>query len=689
MNTLRNTSPSFALQFACFALPAIIISTLPQTTMLDTTWYAIAGAVLIWVVATVYATIQAKKGLTGISWMNLSVISIIGGITYLASKEGIVMQTMAWLYVVPLLAHIFILFGFRSRKHPMPNLKTPPDKKLMWGAPTVASNKGKPNTPKFFADSDMQEENSLRGEQKLIAEETKFTHAKTTKNFQNKAELTKLNFKAISGMDSQKTYLYDAYKEMFASFTSHAEKRNGILMFGEPGNGKTFFAECLAGQIGWPLIKATFGDMNSKWVGETTENIMRLFDEAMEQAPCVLFIDEIDALLVKRNLITQAESETGKTVNTILTKLVEVRDHMVLVVAATNYINRLDDAAIREGRFDYKLEIQPPDMTARVGLLHAGLKKNAATAVVDPEVITRIAKRWEGFSVARIKSVTFEAAKIAKAEKRDIDFACLMSALRVAQGSLGVMLPENTKTLPQMKYDDDIYDALTGLAVRMRDIDEIERLGGSVPSGVLFYGPPGTGKTATVRALAKTSGWALLTTSGKDLNATEGAVDEIYSKARNLRPCIVFIDEAEDIFARRDTSWNSTMTNKMLSVMDGAGGKSHDILWVAATNSPESIDSAALRGGRFTEKIEFRLPSLRVVEEFVTEWDKINPASLDALLTHKRIAQLLYGQSLANIDAVLQASVNTMINRTATKQDARVVTDGDMAIAIKSVITQE
>lgn len=688
MNTAQDKPPNLVMQFTCFIVPALIMSNLSQSSMSDTAWILVGTTLLLWTIAAFVAAYDAKSGLSRTAWINMIFLALAGVGSYYASKDASLVHKLAWVYSLPVFLHILILKFFHPKKRVgvYPTINT--SNKTMWGAPTIDVPSGKPKRP---APSHV-EKHDARGvvdDKELLKHESKGRPATQSKTYQNQAVFTKANFKSVHGMEVLKKQLYDAYKEMFASFTSDAEKRNGILFYGEPGNGKTFLAKCLAGQIGWPFLECTFGGINSKWVGASTENVMQVFDDAIAQAPCVLFIDEIDALLIKRDQITQAESESGKTVTAILTKLVEVRDHMVLVVAATNFIDRLDDAAIREGRFDYKIEIQPPDMSARVGLLTAGLKKNAPAVELNAEIITRISKRWEGFSVARIKSVAFEAAKIAKANNTKIDFACLMSALRVAQGSLGVQLPENTKTLAQMKYDDDVRAILTELAIRMKNIDEIERMGGSVPSGVLFYGPPGTGKTATVRALAKSSGWALLTTSGKDLNATESAVNEIYAKARNLRPCIVFIDEAEDIFANRETSWNRSMTNKMLSVMDGAGGKSHDILWVAATNSPDSIDAAALRGGRFTEKVEFRLPSVRVVAEFVKAWDEANPASIEANLTYAVIADMLLGQSIANIEAIMQASVNSMIGRTAGGNLKREVVREDMDKAIRSVVARE
>ena len=658
----------------CIAIPAAVCAAVLPLASGVYAATAIAIAVALWVRAAKKAYLSLSNGAAGTSLWNTTALAIIAFFMYRLDESSQIARLFAWLAAFQIPVYVVAILVMK--------------KKIPAAKPRLATMSASGSSSASARDAEYDEQFYLREEQKLIAHE-KIAPQKPSREFQNKAELTKFNFKFITGMDGLKDRLFAAHKEAFAFVTTKgSDKRNGILLYGEPGNGKTFFAESLAGQIGWPIIKCTFGDVNSRWVGETTENVVQMFDDAMEQAPCVLFIDEIDALLVKRDQITQAESETGKTVNAILTKLVEVRDHMVLVVAATNFLDRLDSAGIREGRFDYKIEVPPPDLAARKGLLQNELKKHAPAVTVDQDAIDRVALRWEGFSVSRIKAVAFEAAKLAKAGKRAICFDCLATALRTVQGSLGVRLPENAKSLDQMQFDDDVRATLNGLAVRMRDIDEIERMGGSVPAGVLFYGPPGTGKTATVRALAKSSGWALLTTSGQDLSSSDGKIDEIYATARNIRPCIVFIDEADDILANRQTSWNKSMTNKVLSVIDGAGGKSHDILWVAATNHPESIDAAALRGGRFTEKIEFRLPSVKVVEKFVRAWDEKNQASLDASLTYEHVAAFLDGQSIANIEAIMQAAVNNMISRTPMSGGERVVMQEDIKTAYASVVGQ-
>lgn len=666
----RSFPASISLPYFCIICSAFSYITLLPYVPERTVAIILTITVLLWVYAALKVYMSPPERSFGLAILNA--LALIAAALFFYKAKPATQITQLFTGLAALQIPLYIVAALFLRKK---NTVVKPQSITAHEADAASMHQSKYNDKAY-----------LREEQKLIVRE-KVATQRSSRVFQNKAEFTKSNFGSITGMEGLKERLGAAYKEMLQSVaTNGADKRNGILLYGEPGNGKTFFAESLAGQIGWPIIKCTFGDVNSRWVGETTENVMQLFKDAIEQAPCVLFIDEIDALLVKRDQITQAESETGKTVNAILTKLVEVRDHQVLVVAATNYMDRLDSAAIREGRFDYKVEVPPPDLAARKGLLQNELRKHVPAATVDQDAIDRVALRWEGFSVSRIKAVAFEAAKLVKTEKRAIDFDCLAAALRSVQGSLGVRLPENTKSIAQMQFDDDVRVTLNGLAVRMRDIDEIERMGGSVPTGVLFYGPPGTGKTATVRALAKSSGWALLTTSGQDLSSSDSKIDEIYTMARNIRPCIVFIDEADDILANRQTSWNRSLTNKVLSVIDGAGGKSHDILWVAATNHPESIDSAALRGGRFTEKIEFRLPSVKVVEEFVRTWDEKNPAELDSLLTHERIASLLHGQAIANIEAIMQAAVNNMISRTSMSGDERVVMQGDIEAAYASVV---
>lgn len=466
-------------------------------------------------------------------------------------------------------------------------------------------------------------------------------------------------YKDIVGMTELKEKLLKAGKEILSGNGA----RNGILLTGEPGNGKTAFAEALAGELKLPLIDITFGNLASMWIGETTQKAMKLFDDAERQAPCVLFIDEIEAVLVDRSKSAgNADREAAKTVSAILKRLVDIRRKKVVLIAATNFVDQLDPAAIREGRFDYKIEITPPDREARKFLLQDGLKSVAQ--LVDYDGVDRATNRWEGFSVARIRAVATELVDQINSKKIvKIGFDQITAALRNINNAKGNRIPENALSIQQLVLDNSMREKLSKLAVRMTNIEKIEEMGGSVPAGVLFYGPSGTGKTLAAVALAKASGWAFIQTNGHELVRDPNKIDTILRQAKDIRPCIIFIDEADDVLAdRRSSIMTKDVTNKLLTIMDGAGGKTKDVLFIAATNAPDLIDEAMLRGGRFTEKIAFDVPSDSSMREYIQNWINSTKAPLGQDFTTDNIAHLLSGETLANVGEILQASVNDAIS---------------------------
>jgi len=494
----------------------------------------------------------------------------------------------------------------------------------------------------------------------------------------------KVNFTNVVGMKDVKMRLLDAGDEVVSRMKKREEARNGILLYGDPGNGKTFFAEALAGELQLPIIKASFGDVVSKWIGETSESVRQIFLEAAKQAPCVLFIDEIDSLIRDRNAsMSGGNSEEAKTTNILLTSLVNIREQGVVVIAATNYLDRLDGAAIREGRFDFKVEITSPDAEARSSLIKKAVS-GYREIQLSAGAVAQATKRWDGFSVARIRAVVDEACRTAKNTRMTwIEYPDLQAALRITQGNQGDAIPADTPLLDAVIMPSDQLSKLTGIAHRMLNIEEIEELGGSVPTGILFYGPPGTGKTMTVRSLAKKTGWALKGISGGDLMADMKKVDEIEAFAKNNRPCIIFIDEADDVLGHRGMSGGAAtaLTNKLLAAIDGAKGKTPDVVWVAATNHPDSLDEAAMRGGRFTEKIEFSAPDSSTAAKLAGKWIAKTKATFAIDVTGEAVAELLDGETPANINAILQQAVNQMIERKARIGVATKVTLDDIAEA--------
>lgn len=491
------------------------------------------------------------------------------------------------------------------------------------------------------------------------------------------ATLSSVSFADVAGMSEVKGTLLAAAREIVAA-KGGAKVRNGMLLSGKPGNGKTFMAEALAGELKLPIISVSFGDMASKWVNDTTENVIQLFRDARRQAPCVLFIDEIDSMIANRSGMS-SDQEGPRTTNAILTELVKIRQSGVVLVAATNFIDRLDPAAIREGRFDFKIEVTPPDEAARRHLI-----TRKSHSAISEETIETAVRRWEGFSVSRIAATMEEANRMVKPIGGTISFQVLQGALRKVQGRKG-HIPENTPSINELTLGKDSRQRLLALAKRMDKIMEIEAMGGSVPRGLLFYGPPGTGKTLTARALAKTANWAFISVSGMDFISDPKKIDSVMEEASELRPCVVFIDEADDVFRDRRYAGNATVTNKLLAAMDGAGGRVPDVLFIAATNHPDAMDSAALRGGRFTEKIEFHLPDAGTLVEFLTKWKAASKASTASNLSLEWVAERLAGNSMANVNEILQMAVNNAIARLQEGEDKPVIDLADIDSAVETV----
>lgn len=484
------------------------------------------------------------------------------------------------------------------------------------------------------------------------------------------AELTSLysprkpafSFKDVEGMTGLKAQLLEAVAK------NKSDMKNGILFSGDPGNGKTFIAEALAGELNYKFMPITIADIKSRWSGQTTEQLKAVFNAASNCGPVVLFFDECDSMLRDRSGMMGsdpggASGDALGTANAFLTGIVDIRRNKnVIVMAASNYRDQLDAAATRDGRFDFKIEIPNPDREARLGLLN----KFSKGVTYEDGVLDRLVKRWEGFSVVRIRSIAEKISDNAKAQGRTaVGVKDAMAALRSIQGSLGESLPEDTPKLTDMHFDEAERKKLMSLAKRMENIEEVERMGGQVPKGILFSGPPGTGKTAVAKALAMTSGWAFLSTSGNQLLSAPEEFIKILNKARDLRPCIVFIDESDDVLMDRASNpYGKSATNRLLAEMDGTK-QLNDIMFVAATNHPDSLDSAAVRGGRFSERYEFKKPEDDTVLLMVREWIDARRVTtpFHAEFKPETVAKFLEGLAPADIKDKLQQAVNTGVGR--------------------------
>lgn len=481
----------------------------------------------------------------------------------------------------------------------------------------------------------------------------------------------KLTFAGIYGNDAMKTRLKEAAMAITSTRKSDSRPRNGILLFGGPGNGKTVLAEALAGELGLPLVTLAFADVASQWVGEKSARVRAAFEQAKRQQPSVLFIDEVDSFLEARDGRGDGVKEDRDLVNAMLTLMVDIRQSRVILVAATNHMDRLDSAGVREGRFDFKVEITPPDLAARIGLLKKGLAENVPGVRVEDSVIQSVAERWNGFSVKRILAVTEELPAYLKAKgQSSAGFDEFMGALRQLQGQRG-HVPENVKPLEDLVFSENTREMLDLIVGRMADPEHTESHGGTLPTGVLFFGPPGTGKTAACKALAKAIGWAYLPATGADLARDPKKLETLYAKAQDLRPTVIFIDEADELLRDRQYSGATEATNKLLTLMDGVSDRVRDVVWIAATNHPDQIDAALLRGGRFAEKVMFELPSARDLAAYIGQWLARKKIALDEGLGADQIAEFVGEASIADAEAILQASVNRAVARRQTPVTVR------------------
>jgi transitional endoplasmic reticulum ATPase len=494
----------------------------------------------------------------------------------------------------------------------------------------------------------------------------------------------KTNFDSIHGMAAVKQKLLPPARAIVAERAPDSpDPSNGILLHGEPGNGKTAFAEALAGELGVPFLQMTYGDIASKWVGEMPRVIVNCFALAARTAPCVFFIDELESFLVSRDAASN-NTEDAKITNTLLTEIVRLRQNRVVLVGATNHMVKLDAAAIREGRFDFKVEVTDPDEPARLGLLRQGIEQHARNLNVVEQDLRSVARRWAGFSVARLQAVAKALPRYAAEHHvSTVGFEAWMSALREVQGRAG-RVPPNAKSLGELVMAQPTREAIELVASRLANVSRIEGLGGTLPSGVLFHGPSGTGKTAAAMALARECGWAFFATSGPELSTDRDKLLRLYREAKDARPALVFIDEADSLLRAREFSMTSDLTNTLLVLMDGAAEKIPDVVFIAATNHPEAIDAAMLRAGRFTEKVAFTAPGDDSVHRFVAQWlerKSIPISGVDA----GYIAQILEGQTIANIAGILQYALNRAISRQVGRA-AVCLTVEDVHAAVQVVV---
>lgn len=514
-------------------------------------------------------------------------------------------------------------------------------------------------------------------------------------------------FKDVVGMDALKARLLDAGKDIVESYTNRSvavgEARNGILLVGTPGNGKTMFAEALAGELRLPMIYSSMGKIASRYLNQTTEQFMDLMASAALQAPCLLMIDEIDSVLSDRTNIDESTAggkDSMVLVNAALEALITIRNRGVVVVGATNLFDKIDAAASRDGRFDFKIEVPNPDAPARKGILmhcmhdeyqrlaqrKAGQRHRLPThQIVTPEdVLDHYIDRLNGFSAARMTGLAKEIASVMyKADSTTLAADFIEQALKNVQGSL-CAVPGSAVRIEDLTMSEKIKAEMESLVARMTNAAALLKLGGTVPQGALFYGPARTGKTQGAMAIAKSANWNFVSTTGTDLLTDIKKIDQVFDKASENRPCVLFIDEAEQLLANRKQSHAAAFTNKLLTRMDGTKSNLTDIFVIAATNFREGLDEACMGGGRFSEKIQFELATKNQVLRVVQKWRTGLQIRIADNVTDEWITSTLADLAIGNVAHALQVTVTAVATRGLLKGSA-VVQRQDMIDALKKM----
>ncbi|NYT16493.1 MAG: CDC48 family AAA ATPase [Methanomicrobiales archaeon] len=402
------------------------------------------------------------------------------------------------------------------------------------------------------------------------------------------------------------------------------EPPKGVLLYGPPGTGKTLIAKAVASESGAHFISIAGPEVISKYYGESEQKLREIFEEAEENAPSIIFIDELDSITPRR------EEVTGEVERRVVAQLLTMMDGLeergqVVVIGATNRVDAIDPALRRPGRFDREIEIGVPSEPDRIDIMKIHTR---GMPLAEDVSLERLGQRTHGFVGADLAALAREAAIRALRrylpeinldvdeieqeilDRMEVNAGDFRSALRDVSPSAmrEVMLEVTHVTWNDVGgLEEAKQEVCEAVELPLTERARFDELGINPPRGVLLYGPPGTGKTLIAKAVANESGANFIAIRGPQLlskwvGESERAVREIFKKARQVAPSIIFFDELDALAPARGSELGShvmeTVLNQILTEIDGLE-ELKDVVVMGATNQPTLVDPALLRAGRF------------------------------------------------------------------------------------------
>ena len=479
------------------------------------------------------------------------------------------------------------------------------------------------------------------------------------------------------------------HPEIFEKLGIEAPK--GVMLYGPPGTGKTLLAKAVANESNAHFISISGPEIMSKFYGESEARLREIFKEAREKAPSIIFVDEIDSIAPKR------EEVTGEVERRVVSQMLSLMDGLeargkVIVISATNRPNAIDPALRRPGRFDREIEIKVPDKKGRKDILAIHTRNMPLADEVNLDKVASVSHGYVG---------------------ADLEYLCKEAAMKCLRRLLPELNLEDEKIPPEtldklivnaedfqkalievtpsgmrevfIENPDVKWDEVGGLDEVKRELQEAvewpmkypmlyDKLGHRMPRGILLHGPSGTGKTLLAKAVATQSEANFVSVRGPELlskwvGESERGIREIFRRARQASPCVIFFDEIDSIAPIRgaggETAVTERVVSQLLTELDGMENL-HGVVVLAATNRADMIDPALLRPGRFDKIIQIPLPDkesrksiLKINSEKIPVVTDMNdPEHVDI----EKIAEMTDGLSGADVASIANTAVSLVIH---------------------------